>query len=61
LFFAGTAEDNIIALESETGKPLWRFQEGCNIASGPMSYSVDGKQCIALAAGNVLYSFVLSN
>jgi hypothetical protein len=26
-----------------------------------MSYSVDGKQYIALAAGNVLYSFALSN
>lgn len=61
LLFAGTAEGNIIALESETGKPLWHFQAGGNIASAPMSYSVDGKQYIALAAGNVLYSFALSN
>jgi len=61
LLFAGTAEGNIIALESETGKPLWHFQTGGNIASAPMSYLVDGKQYIALAAGNVLYSFALSN
>jgi outer membrane protein assembly factor BamB len=59
--FAGTAEGNIIALESETGKPLWHFQAGGNIASAPMSYSVDGKQYIAMAAGNVLYSFALPN
>ena len=61
LLFAGTAEGNIIALESESGKPLWHFQAGGNIASAPMSYSVDGKQYIALAAGNVLYSFALPN
>jgi len=42
-------------------KPLWHFQAGGNIASAPMSYSVDGKQYIALATGNVLYSFALSN
>jgi len=61
LLFAGTAEGNIIALDSETGKHLWHFQAGGNIASAPMSYSVDGKQYIALAAGNVLYSFALPN
>jgi hypothetical protein len=32
-----------------------------NIASAPMSYSVDGKQYVALAAGNVLYSFAFPN
>lgn len=59
LLFAGTAEGNMIALDSETGKPLWHFQAGGNIASAPMGYSLDGKQYIALAAGNVLYSFAL--
>jgi PQQ-dependent dehydrogenase (methanol/ethanol family) len=61
LLFASTGEGNILALESNTGKPLWHFHAGGNIASAPMSYSVDGKQYIALAAGNVLYSFALPN
>jgi alcohol dehydrogenase (cytochrome c) len=38
---------------------LWCFQTGAPINSSPMSYAVDGKQFIVLAAGNVLYSFAL--
>lgn len=57
--FAGTREGNFVALDSRTGKLLWRFQTGGTIASAPISYAVDGKQFIALAAGGVLYSFAL--
>lgn len=57
--FAGTREGNFVALDSKTGKLLWRFQTGGTIASAPISYAVDGKQFIALAAGGVLYSFAL--
>lgn len=57
--FAGTREGNLLALDSKTGKLLWRVQTGGAIASAPISYAVDGKQFIALAAGGVLYSFAL--
>jgi alcohol dehydrogenase (cytochrome c) len=57
--FASAADGNLIALDSRTGKLLWRFQTGGRIAASPMSYSVDGKQYIAVSAGNVLYSFAL--
>jgi alcohol dehydrogenase (cytochrome c) len=59
LVFAGTREGNLITLEAATGKFLWRFQTGGTIASAPISYAVDGKQFITLAAGGVLYSFAL--
>ncbi len=59
VLFAATREGNLIALEMKTGKPLWRFQTGGTIASAPISYAVDGKQFIAMAAGGVLYSFAL--
>jgi alcohol dehydrogenase (cytochrome c) len=59
IVFAGTREGNLIALEAATGKLLWRFQTGGTIASAPISFAVDGKQFIALAAGGVLYSFAL--
>ena len=36
----------------KTGKYLWRFQTGGNMAASPMSYAVDGKQYVAVAAGN---------
>jgi PQQ-dependent dehydrogenase (methanol/ethanol family) len=57
--FVGTAEGNLIALDGNSGKSLWHFQTGAAIASSPISYAVDGKQFIALSAGNVLYSFAL--
>ena len=57
--FASAADGNLIALDSKTGKLLWRFQTGGRIAASPMSYSVDGKQYVAVSAGNVLYSFAL--
>ena len=59
IVFAGTREGNLIALDAKTGKSLWRFQTGGTIASAPISYAVDGKQFIALAAGGVMYSFAL--
>ena len=59
LVFSSTAEGNLIALDAATGKDLWHFQTGAVIASSPMSYAVDGKQFIAVAAGNVLYTFAL--
>ncbi|MBL8189502.1 MAG: PQQ-dependent dehydrogenase, methanol/ethanol family [Acidobacteria bacterium] len=59
IVFVGTREGNLIALDAKTGKFLWRFQTGATIAASPMSYAVDGKQFIAIAAGGVLYSFAL--
>ena len=59
LVFASAADGNLIALDSRTGKLLWRFQTGGRIAASPMSYLVDGKQYVAVSAGNVLYSFAL--
>lgn len=59
LVFSATGEGNLIALDSNTGKALWYFMAGGNIADGPMSYAVDGRQYVAIGAGNVLYSFAL--
>jgi alcohol dehydrogenase (cytochrome c) len=62
--FAATPEGNVIALNARTGAPLWHFQTGgspggSGMGGSPMSYSVDGKQFIAISAGRVLYSFAL--
>jgi PQQ-dependent dehydrogenase (methanol/ethanol family) len=59
IVFAGTADGDLIALDSKSGKPLWHFQTGGDVNSSPMSYSVGGKQFVAISAGNVLYSFAL--
>jgi alcohol dehydrogenase (cytochrome c) len=57
--FAATRDGNLIALDATTGKHLWHFQTGGNMAASPMSYAVDGKQYVAISAGNVLFSFAL--
>jgi alcohol dehydrogenase (cytochrome c) len=59
VLFAATAEGWFVALDSSTGKPLWKFNTGGPIIASPMSYAVDGEQFIALAAGNTVYGFAL--
>jgi alcohol dehydrogenase (cytochrome c) len=55
----GAAEGTFFALDALTGKRLWRFQTGGNIGSNPISYLSDGKQHVAIAAGNDIISFAL--
>lgn len=57
--FVASREGNFIALDARTGKPLWHFQAGNEIASSPMSYAVDGKQYVAVSSAGVLFSFAL--
>jgi len=57
LVFSGSDEGNFFALDARTGKPLWDFQTGGRIAANPISFAIDGSQCIAIAAGSVLYVF----
>ena len=61
IVFLCTGDGSIIALDSDTGHSLWHVSTGGTIASAPISYSVDGKQFIAISAGNVLYAFALPN
>jgi PQQ-dependent dehydrogenase (methanol/ethanol family) len=57
--FAAAKDGNLIALDSRTGKELWHYQTGAEINASPISYSVDGKQYIAIAADSVLFTFAL--
>jgi PQQ-dependent dehydrogenase (methanol/ethanol family) len=59
LVFVASREGNVIALDAATGKPLWHFGAGAEIASSPMSYAVDGRQYIAVSSSGALYSFAL--
>jgi alcohol dehydrogenase (cytochrome c) len=59
LVFGGSNEGNFYALDARTGKSLWDFQTGGGISSAPMSFRVDGKQYIAVAARRNIYVFGL--
>jgi alcohol dehydrogenase (cytochrome c) len=60
LVFGGTEEGNFLALDADTGTLLWDVQLGGAIHAGnPMSYAVDGRQFVAVTAGNALFAFRL--
>jgi alcohol dehydrogenase (cytochrome c) len=47
----------LLALDARTGELLWRASLGGQINSAPMSYAVDGRQFVAIAAGSALFAF----
>ena len=57
--FSGTNEGNFFALDAATGKPLWEIQTGGAINANPISFAIDGKQYVAIAAGQALFVFGL--
>ncbi len=59
LLFSGDGDGNLYALDPATGKPLWHTRPSSNIVGGPMTYEIDGKQYIVMAAGDTLYAFRL--
>lgn len=59
LLFSGGKEGYFFALDARTGALLWKSPLGGQINSGPMSYAVNGKQYVTVAAGNALFSFAL--
>ena len=59
LVFSGSNEGNFYALDAQSGKPLWDFQTGGSIIANPVSFTIDGHECIAIAADRVLYVFSL--
>ncbi len=58
LVFQGTPEGKVVALNAKNGQELWSFSLGTPQSGGIMSYAVDGKQYLAVAAGGTLRSQV---
>jgi len=59
LLFFGDDERSFEAVDATTGKPLWHFNTGQGISASPMTYAVNSKQYVALAAGSDIFSFCL--
>ena len=51
LVFQGTPTGQFVALDAETGEKLWEFQCGSGHHSSPSTYSVDGRQYVAVPTG----------
>jgi alcohol dehydrogenase (cytochrome c) len=59
LLFTGGREGYFYALDARTGDVLWKVALGGQIANGPMTYAIDGKQYVTVISGNSLYAFAL--
>ena len=56
LVFGGTVQGNFFALDASTGEDLWHRNFGGWIHAAPISYRVDGKQYVSIAAGHALFT-----
>ena len=51
LVFSGNLHGDFRAIDAKTGKALWSKNLGSGIGAGPVTYSVDGKQYVAIVIG----------
>lgn len=59
LLFSGGKEGYFYALDARSGALLWRLALGGQVNNGPMTYAVNGKQHVVVAAGSGLFAFAL--
>jgi quinohemoprotein ethanol dehydrogenase len=51
LVFQGRAGGEFVAYDAANGEELWRYPVGLGIAAPPITYSINGKQYVALLVG----------
>jgi len=51
LVFEGTAGGNLEAYRADSGSKLWSFAAQTGVMAGPVTYTVDGQQYVAVLAG----------
>lgn len=55
----GGFESRLVALDSDSGDLLWEFRPGGLTNAAPITYRIDGRQHVAVIAGNALFAFQL--
>lgn len=60
LIFGGDATGHFLALDQDSGKVLWDVNLGSPVTGYPVTYSVNGKQFVAVSTGNSLVSSALN-
>ena len=57
--FYGESSGGFAAVDARTGATLWHFEAGTTWKASPMTYMVEGRQYVAIAAGANILSFAL--
>ena len=55
----GSVSQAFVALDAKTGHELWRMETGGWIKAAPVTYTLDGKQMVTIAAGHDILTFGL--
>ena len=58
LVFGGDGGGNLVAFDATNGTPLWHSRIG-SPSNAPQTYTVNGRQHVLVAVGDMLYSFAL--
>jgi glucose dehydrogenase len=62
LVFSGIGKGVFAAFDAGSGKRLWSYQGAAGVNAPPITYSVDGKQYVAVAiGGNSIFGFKLGD
>ena len=59
LLFGGDGSGNALALDPLTGRTLWHVNLNEAMFNGPVTYELDNRQYLLLAAGGKLFAFAL--
>ena len=59
LLFTGDTQGNLLALNPSSGETLWHLNAGAQMLNCPMTYELDGRQYVLMAAEDTLYAFAL--
>jgi acido-empty-quinoprotein group A len=59
LLFGGDTFGNALAMDCSTGRTLWHANVGSTVSNGPITYELDGRQYVVLAAKDLIFAFTL--
>ncbi|MDA1235146.1 MAG: PQQ-binding-like beta-propeller repeat protein [Acidobacteria bacterium] len=59
IIFSADDDDHLIAVDSRTGKHLWHYNVGETVNASPITYSVNGKQYVAVVSQTAVFAFGL--
>jgi alcohol dehydrogenase (cytochrome c) len=60
LVFVGEDGGSLMAVDAETGRPLWSFATNQTWRASPMTYTFDGREYVAVAAGPNIVALALN-
>ena len=57
LLFGNDGSGNFIAFDAKTGEPRWHARLATNPTNPPVTFALDGRQFVAIGAGDSVYAF----